>query len=114
MTNRLLPESFTDLEPLAEKWSLATQNQREDRRRASPPAELRALYDTVLPRMDAVLDYVDQFPLDDMPEDARQLLYLTFSLAEVAPYVECYGSNPWIPDSFADTRFIAVHGDRVG
>jgi hypothetical protein len=26
----LLPSPFADLEPLAEKWSLATQNQRED------------------------------------------------------------------------------------
>lgn len=110
----LLPSSFADLAPLAEKWSLATQNQREACRRVSTPAEIRALYDTLLPRMDAILDYLNQFALDDLPAEAQPLMYLTFSLAEVAPYVECYGSNSWIPDSFEDTRLVAMHGERVG
>jgi hypothetical protein len=114
MNSTLLPTQFSDLESFAEKWSLATQNQREACRRASSPTEIRAVYDALLPRMDAVLDYLNQFPLDNMPEDARRLMYLTFSLAEVAPYVECYGSKPWIPDSFEDTRMVAVHGERIG
>jgi hypothetical protein len=110
----LLPSPFADLEPLAEKWSLATQNQREARRRTSTPTEIRALYDTLLPRMDAILDYLNQSSLESMTAEARRLMYLTFSLAEVAPYVECYGSHPWIPDSFEDTRMAAVHGERIG
>ena len=113
-TSSLLPSAFTDLEPLAERWSLATQNQREACRRASSPAEIRGLYDTLLPRMDAILDYLNQFTLDHLPGEGQRLLYLTFALAEVAPYVECYGSNPWVPDSFEDTRMVAVHGDRMG
>jgi hypothetical protein len=113
-SSSLLPPPFADLEPLAEKWSLATQNQREACRRASTPAEIRGLYDALLPRMDAVLDYLNQFTLENSPPEARRLMYLTFSLAEVAPYVECYGSNPRVPDSFEDTRMVAVHGERVG
>jgi hypothetical protein len=111
---KLLPVHFADLESLAEKWSLATQRQREARRRASTPVELRTFYETLLPRMDAVLDYLNQYALDTLPDDAKRLLYLTFSLAEVAPYVECYDSEPRVPNSFEDIRFIAVHGDRVG
>jgi len=114
MNSTLLPPQFSDLEPFAEKWSLATQNQREACRRASMPAEIRGLYDALLPRMDAILDYLNQFTLEDTPPEAQRLLYLTFSLAEVTPYVECYESNPWVPDSFADTRMVAVHGDRIG
>lgn len=114
MPQSLLPETFADLEPLAITWSLATQRQREERRRVSSSTELRALYDALLPRMDVVLDYLNQYSLDELPEDAKRLLYLTFSLAEVAPYVECYQGKPFVPDSFEDTRFIAVHGDRVG
>jgi hypothetical protein len=110
----LLPAPFADLDLLAEKWSLATQNQREACRRTSTPAEIRGLYNTLLPRMDAILEYLDHFTLENMPPEAQRLMYLTFSLAEVAPYVECYESNPWVPDSFEDTRLIAVHGDRAG
>jgi hypothetical protein len=114
VNQKLLPIQFTDLEPLAQTWSLATQRQREERRRVSTPTEMRIVYDTLLVRMDAILDYINQYPLDHMPEEAKRLMYLTFSLAEVAPYVECYGCQPRVPDSFEDTRFIAVHGDRVG
>ena len=110
----LLPTSFADLELLAEKWSLATQQERENRRRASTQTEIRAVYDTLLPRMETMLNYLNQYTLDNLPEEAKRLMYLTFSLAEVAPYVECYGSNPRVPDSFADTRLVAVHGERVG
>lgn len=110
----VLPTLFADLEPFAEKWSLATQNQREACRRASTPNEIRTLYETLLPRMDAILDYLNQFTLENTPPEAQRLMYLTFALAEVAPYVECYGSNPWVPDSFEDTRMVAVHGERIG
>ena len=76
--------------------------------------EIRAVYDTLLPRMDTILDYLNQYTLDNLPEEAKRLMYLTFALAEVAPYVECYHSIPQVPNSFEDTRLIAVHGDRVG
>ncbi|MGH8611627.1 MAG: hypothetical protein ACREYF_06180 [Gammaproteobacteria bacterium] len=114
MNQKLLPVQFADLEPLAERWSLATQQKRENRRRASTPMEIRAVYDTLLPRMDTILDYLNQYTLDNLPEEAKRLMYLTFALAEVAPYVECYHSIPQVPNSFEDTRLIAVHGDRVG
>ena len=110
----LLPAPFADLESLAEKWSLATQQERENRRRASTPTEIQVVYDTLLPRMDMILDYLNQYTLDNLPEEAKRLMYLTFSLAEVAPYVECYHSIPQVPNSFEDTRLIAVHGERVG
>src|SRR5262245_30155491 len=114
MSLSLLPSQFADLEPLATAWSLATQYERERKRAASTPAELYALYNTLLPHMQQVLNYLDQFPLDAMPQEARRLLYLTFSLAEVAPYVECYGGESRVPNSFEETRMVAVYGDRVG
>jgi hypothetical protein len=110
----LLPAPFADLELFVERWSLATQQERENRRRASSPAEIRAVYDTLRPRMDTILDYLNQYTLDNLQEEAKRLLYLTFSLAEVAPYVECYDSIPQVPNSFEDTRLVAVHGKRVG
>lgn len=114
MSHVLLPSQFADLEPLAGVWSLATQREREKKRASSTPEELRSLYDTLLPRLDALLDYLNQFPLDHLSEDACRLLYLTLSFAEVAPYVECYRGQPHVPNSFEETRFIAVHGNRVG
>ncbi len=114
MAQSLLPAQFTDLEPFAGAWALATQRERERKRAASTPEELKTLYNTLIPRLQPMLEYLNQFPLNNLPEDARRLLYLTLSFAEIAPFVECYGGQPHVPNSFEETRFIAVHGDRVG
>ena len=59
--------------------------------------ELRALYDAVFPRIHDIYSYVDQFPLEDLPEDAQQLLYLAFSFVMASFPVEVWDS-PRIPD----------------
>ena len=109
-----LPPPFADLESLAERWSLATQQERENRRRESSLTEIRAVYNTLLLRMDAILEYLNQYTLDNLPEEAKRLMFLTLALAEVAPYVECYNSSLQVPNSFEETRLVAVHGERVG
>jgi len=83
----LLPEQFQELEQWM-AWSLATEQERSAKRQASTMEEIRAFYDAMLARMDDVLPYLDQFPLDALPEDAARLFYLTLSLAEVLLAVE--------------------------
>jgi len=48
--------------------------------------------------------------LDTLPPPEQHLLYLTLSLAEVAPHVELYRGDPRVPFSFEEERFIAEHG----
>ena len=84
MADQQLPENFSDLEPWL-GWSLATERERNARRQASNMEDIRAFYDGMLARMDEVLGYLEQFPLDSIPPDAQRLFYLTLSLAEVAP-----------------------------
>jgi uncharacterized protein YecE (DUF72 family) len=112
--SHLLPEQFTDLE-LFMGWALAKETERNRKRLASTMAEMRAFYQAILPRIDAIIAYLNQFPLDNMPEEARRLLYLTLSLAEITPAVEIYG-QPEVINSFQERgeaeRFIAVHDRR--
>jgi hypothetical protein len=107
-----LPDGFRDLEHFAPLWALATQNERERRRRASLESERKEFYDAVVPRLASIIEYLDRFALDAMPEDTRRLLHLTLSIAEIAPTVELYKGSATVPFSFEETRFIAVHGDR--
>ncbi len=104
-----LPQAFRDLEPWM-PWSLETERERSEKRQASSMEEIRGLYDAVLPRMDEALTYLDQYPLDAMPTDARRLLLLTLSLAEVAPAVELFG-QPRVPDSYDAARFTSQRRD---
>lgn len=108
---RLLPEEFADLEPLAGHWALATETERNRQRLASPMSEVQALYDTLLPRMEAVLGYLGQFPLDALPEDAERLFRLTLSLAEVATAVENFRQTS-VVDGYDCARLEFCH-DRM-
>jgi len=100
MSDALLPSEFSDLEPFAATWCLATEDERYQQRLASTMDEMQAFYDAVVPRADAAMTYCDQFPLDDLPGEARNLLYLLFSMVMVSFPVEAFG-QPHIPDTGA-------------
>ena len=108
MSERLLPESFQDLEPFAAAWSLATERERNRKRLSSSMEEIQAFYEAILPRMEAVIAYLNQLPLDSMTVDAQQLMYLTLSLAEVAPAVELF-KQPGVVDGYDAARFVPIH-----
>jgi hypothetical protein len=95
-TNRLLPPGFEDLEGYVEQWALPSFDERMQHRAASRMSEIRHFYDAMQPRAEAMLAYLAQFPLDDMPEDALRLLRLTFMLAQTAMAVEIHG-RPHVP-----------------
>lgn len=97
----MFPPQFGDLERLS-KWALPTERERNVLRRSSDYADITDLYNTVLARIDTVLDYLDEFPLDNMPEDAGRLLLLALALSEVAPAVEYYGQPTVIAGFDAD------------
>ena len=108
----LLPEEFSELQRFVGQCALATQSERERKRRNATQHERQEFYDAVTPRLEAAIAWLGRFTLDAMPADARCLLYLMLSLAEVAPTVELYKGNATVPYSFDEERFIAVHGDR--
>ena len=62
----------------------------------------------MLARMEEVLPYLEQFSLEELPDDAKRLFYLTLSLAEVAPAVEQFG-QPSVVDGYDIKRFVASH-----
>jgi hypothetical protein len=109
MSDVRLPDQFRDLEPLARTWSLPTETERHAKRLASNIAELRALYDALLPRIEEVLAYLSAFQLDNLPPEGCTLLSLACSLAEIGPAVELYG-QPAVPDGYDSRRFIPAEG----
>ena len=94
-----LPAEFADLEPFSD-WALPTEAERYGKRLACTMAELQAFYDAAFPRLDAASDYLDQFTLEALPADARQLLLLLSSLVQVSFPVEVW-RQPRVPDSGA-------------
>jgi len=102
-----LPGSFHALEKFVDIWALPTENQRHARRLSSTMAELQRFYDTMLPKIDEILAYLNDFPLDHLAAKAQTLFRLTLSLAEIAPAVELFGQVE-VPDGYDSRRVIAV------
>jgi hypothetical protein len=105
----ILPTAFVDLEPHV-GWALPTETERNAHRMASSQAELEAFANALVPRLDDIAAYLNQFPLDAMPADARALFYILLSVAEVAPAVESY-RRPVVPFGFSGQRFKAQEND---
>jgi len=97
----VLPEQFADLEPFA-GWALHGERARYAKRIDSTMDELQAFYDAAFPRMDAALEYLDQFTLDELPTDAAHLLWLYCALITVSFPVEAW-RQPRVPDSGASS-----------
>jgi len=95
---KTLPDEFSDLEPFARKWCLATEHERYATRLSSSMDEMHAFYEGMRPRMEAVIDYCDQCSTDDMPQEIRNLLHLVYSWINVSFPVEVW-SQPRVPDT---------------
>jgi hypothetical protein len=96
-----LPADFADLEPVAD-WSLETEAERYAKRLSSSMNELQAFYDVAFPRLETIIDYLDQFDIQALPKDAQRLLWLCYSLVNVSFPVEVW-RQPRVPDSGASS-----------
>nr|CRL71108.1 hypothetical protein CPGR_02282 [Mycolicibacterium komanii] len=101
-----LPSAFGEFESFAEKWCLPTEAERWATRLATPMPEIREFYDAFTPRFEEAIDYCDKFPLDDLPEDALNLLHLIYSMIMVSMAVEVFGTQK--PADSADAEMHRV------
>ncbi|SOE61816.1 hypothetical protein SAMN05414139_01988 [Burkholderia sp. D7] len=105
-TSATLPEEFADLQPFVERWALVTETERNTRRHAVGMDAILVFKDAMLPRVDTVVQWLDQFPLNALPDAAKPLMYLLLSFAEIAPAVEFY-KQPAVIDGYDPRRFVA-------
>jgi hypothetical protein len=98
MAETQLPHEFSDLEPFALDWCLDSEPERYAKRLSSTMDEIQGFYDAIFPRAEAAIAYLDELPLNDLPEDAHRLLKLLYSLILVSFAVEIW-RQPYIPDT---------------
>ena len=95
----MLPTEFADLEPFA-AWALETEAERYAKRLSSSMDELQTFYDVAMPRMEAACQYLEQYAVDDLPEEGVNLLWLYCSLVTVSFPIEVW-RQPRVPDAGA-------------
>lgn len=96
----LLPDGFHDLEPYASKWCLASEPERYNTRLASSLEEMQQFYDAITPRAAEAIRYLEQQPLESLPDHAQNLLHLLYSMIQVSFPVEVW-HQPRVPDTGA-------------
>jgi hypothetical protein len=94
-----LPAEFADLAPFS-AWILDRQLERYTKRLASTMEEMQAFYNAVFPRVAAIVEYCNGFPIDDLPEPVHNLMRMMYSFIEVSFPVEVW-RQPRVPDSGA-------------
>jgi hypothetical protein len=100
MAEAMLPPEFSDLEPFAVTWCLATEAERFAQRLVVPMNQMQAFYDAITARYEDAMSYCDKFSIDDMPDDAVNLMHMLYSMIMVSFPVECWGQGP-VPDTGA-------------
>lgn len=111
MNQHILPPAFTELEPFA-GWALDNEAGRLEKRLTSSMDEIQAFYSAMLGRIEEALDYLNGFPLDQLPEAEQRLMNMTLSLAEVWVAVELY-KRPDHPFGLDMRRFVAGEANSV-
>jgi hypothetical protein len=98
VSDNLLPEEFSDLEPFAATWCIPTEAARYAERLNSTMAAMEAFYNAAYPRVADAMAYLDGFPLSDLPDQQLNLLHLVYSLIMVSLPVEVW-HQPRVIDS---------------
>jgi hypothetical protein len=104
MKMKTLPDAFVDLTPFTIDWGLGSQQERHLALMSRSLDELRPFYRALMERMDDIVAYLNQFPLDAMPPEARNLFDLALTWAETAHPLDLRWKTTDIDDSFPAGR----------
>ena len=104
MSENSLPAQFVDLAPYTERWCLRSQQERHQALMACSVDGLRPFYQALIGRMDEIIKFLNQFPLDSMPPDAKNLFDLAMTWAETAHPIDLRWPTTDIEDSFPADR----------
>jgi hypothetical protein len=99
-----LPEPLNELERCLH-CPIGLERERKAKRIASTMDEIRRFYNAVFPRLEVFITYLNQFPYDELPGDARRLCDKNLALVEVCNLVELY-RWPDVMDAMDPARFV--------
>jgi hypothetical protein len=105
MNGDQLPEAFRDLERFI-SWSLPSERERIAKRLATPMDDIIEFHGGILPKLEAIITYLNQYPYADMPDDCQRLCDMALSLVEISNLVEMY-KNPAVLNMIEAERFVA-------
>lgn len=99
-----LPAQFAELAQFGE-WIIPDERGRHLKRVASTIEEIRPFYDAMLPRMEAIMGVLKEYPTDGAtPPEVRNLYLLALSFMEVSHPIELRWAGTSNAGAFLSTR----------
>jgi|GEM_PF-431622 len=95
-----LPSEFDDLSGFVPQWVLPSEEERFRKLHSVSLEELRAFYDVMLPRLPAIMDYLGQFKLHDLPVPARTLFDLALTFVETSHPIDLGWGDTDFPGAY--------------
>ena len=95
-----LPNGFQELDRFVADWVQPDRNARYAMRLSKTMDELGAFYDAIAARAEDAMCHLDALDINDLPDDANNLLQLLYSMILVSYAVNAY-NQPSVPDSGA-------------
>jgi len=95
---------FNELDFFTKAWGLPTTHDRLVKRLESTFEELKEFHAAMTPRLDEIIEFLNQFPTDDIPERYQALSFMALAMCEVDDAVSKWGS-PTSPAAASPLRF---------
>jgi hypothetical protein len=86
--SRQLPKQFDELAPFIEEWALSNERDRYVTMLRHTPKEIMPFYKAMMQRMDEIIEYLNGFDLERMPQEAQTVFDLTLSLIETGHCID--------------------------
>lgn len=74
---------FPELDEFVNSWGLSTAHERLVRRSNATMDEIRSFYDAITPKLEEVIDFLNEFPIDKIPEEYLALSYTALAVCEI-------------------------------
>jgi hypothetical protein len=100
------PPDLSGIDQYIRQWGLATERERIGKRTSSTLQELTEFYDAVLPHLEKIILFLDQFPLKEIPPEHQSLVHITLSMIEVDQAVNKWKS-PTLPQAVDPSTYIS-------
>ena len=79
----MITPDFSELNSFIDIWGLDSAHSRLLKRATADLSELNTFYEAVSLRLDEIIEFLNQFPIDDIPDEFKPLSYMTLAICEV-------------------------------